>query len=471
MEWRLDLELRQWQAEAIATWISSNSRGVVEAATGTGKTTLACAAASLLHERFGDGLRVVIVVPTIALAKQWRAEFGSRLAIPQSRLGEQHSQEEVSWDPSKPVLVTVLNTASTRLAEVVSGWKREGHHVLLIVDECHRAGASSRARIFDAPFDSALGLSATPERADEGEQEHIYPNIGRKIFEYPLLQALDDGVLSELTALDIYVDFAPDEVRAWEQSAHDLSTSISALRRSHPDLDVGSARFFDELSRLAADGDSEAKRVVGVLAARRRLITDSEQRALAADAALSWIHQSKKRAIIFHETITSAERTLGFLNKVGSKVVLEHSGMAASDRAQAIDVFRGGRVDLLVTVRALDEGLDVPEAELALIVSGSRSHRQRIQRIGRILRQRDGKHARVITLLVRGTPEESVVGARDAERLGDHRVRHHRFMPGASFDELFAIDSTHRPDHGLFRRVNDRLTYRFLVSGRPSNDL
>ena len=265
-KWHVGVDLRKWQTDALQRWQQAGHRGVVEAATGTGKTTLACAAIEQLHIKHGDNLRIAVVVPTIALAKQWRSELGSRLALSPSMIGEQHSKEEVSWDSSKPVLVTVLNTASKRLPAVAQSWADESRHVLLVVDECHRAGAPSFAKIFDAPFSSALGLSATPERADDGEKEFVYPNIGAKIFESPLLQALDDRVLCELTAVNLYVDFTSSGSTLG--AVLDGSQLVDRVIGAHTELDM-SSQVLHAVAQLAENEDEHARRLVGVLARRR----------------------------------------------------------------------------------------------------------------------------------------------------------------------------------------------------------
>ena len=458
----MGVDLRAWQTDALQRWQQAGHRGVVEAATGTGKTTLACAAIEQLHIEHGDNLRVAIVVPTIALAKQWRSELGVRLALSPSIIGEQHSKEEVSWDTSKPVLVTVLNTASKRLPAVAQSWADEGRQVLLVVDECHRAGAPSFSRIFDAAFGSALGLSATPERADDGEEEFVYPNIGVKIYEYPLLKALDDGVLCELTAVNLYVTFTSSEKTRWEQSSTDLSNALNGLLKAHPRLDMSSPQFFNAVGQLAENEDGHARRLVAVLARRRDLISTCEARQICAEKVMAWIAQGGRRSIVFHDTIIGAKRSEQFLTAQGCKSVLEHSQLKNDERIEAITAFRSGRARALVTVKALDEGLDVPDADVGLIVAGSRSHRQRIQRIGRVLRQGDEKNAVVVTILVKGTPEETVVGARDNDRLGVHRVRHHLCEPGVNVDDLIVTPSSYSPDASLMRAALDRLTYRAL---------
>jgi superfamily II DNA or RNA helicase len=112
---------------------------------------------------------------------------------------------------------------------------------------------------------------------------------------------------------------------------------------------------------------------------------------------------------------------------LGITASIDHSQMKTDDRSRERASFSSGRARAMVAVRSLDEGVDVPEAEIAIIASGSRSKRQRIQRMGRVLRHLEDKHALCISILVRGTVEESVTGAKDADLVGAGRVRHHRF--------------------------------------------
>ena len=122
----------------------------------------------------------------------------------------------------------------------------------------------------------------------------------------------------------------------------------------------------------------------------------------------------------------------------------------------------------MVAVRSLDEGVDVPEAEIAIIASGSRSKRQRIQRMGRVLRFVEGKQALCVSLLVRGTVEETVTGAGDARLVGPKRVRHHhygRISAEVAFDPS-SPSGYSPPTAGLSTDV-DRVTYRFIQRVPP----
>lgn len=191
-------------------------RGVVEAATGTGKTLVALGAIEELRRERGSYLRVVIVVPSKVLASQWRRELEHTLNVPPHVIGEQHSDVVTEFDPDRHlVLLTVVNTARANLRRVLGGWRRHNLTSLLIVDECHRSGSEFNARIFDGAYDFSLGLSATPERDDGGHLRHVYPGLGSPVYRYPLLDALDDGVLAPLRSVNLYVDFDRAERDRW----------------------------------------------------------------------------------------------------------------------------------------------------------------------------------------------------------------------------------------------------------------
>jgi superfamily II DNA or RNA helicase len=129
-----------------------------------------------------------------------------------------------------------------------------------------------------------------------------------------------------------------------------------------------------------------------------------------------------RRTIVFNETIEQAEHVADLVRQAGISAVVDHSKMHQRDRTASHARFRSGGADCLVVVRAADEGLDVPDADQALITSGTLNPRQRVQRLGRIVRL-GGQQPRALSLLARGTPEETVVAGRDLELLGVSRVR------------------------------------------------
>jgi superfamily II DNA or RNA helicase len=428
---------------ALASWKDAGRRGVVEAATGTGKTAVAFAAIEQLRDVHGDALRVAIVVPTKVLARQWRTALETEVGIPRSFVGEQHSAAKTQWTPQHPVLVTVLDTARRNLAVVLKAW--QGKPVLLVVDECHRAGSEHNAKIFDQRATYTLGLSATPERDDNGHVDHVYPGLGQPVYRYPLLDALDDGVLAPLTSINLYVDFTSAELVAWEDLRDQIRQAIRKLEWEFPELELAGADFLKSVGRLAEREHPTALRLMALLAERRELLATAEGRVACQRTLLRWLAGTDDRALVFHETIKSAEASRDELLELSVPVSIDHSKLNREERDGEEQRFRSKISRVYVAVRALDEGVDVPDASVAVIAAGSRSRRQRIQRFGRVLRHEADKKAIVVSILVRGTPEEAGVGGRDASIVGPLRVRHHRW-PGVPIESaLVAPDSTYKP--------------------------
>lgn len=460
--WAVGAPLREWQVEAIDSWWRHGQRGVIAAATGTGKTIAACAAIERLHEAHGDRLRVAVVVPTIVLAKQWARELRETLHLDPRRISQMHSDAQTDPDKSRPVLVAVLNSARNGLQPILTAWAKEGAHTLLIVDECHRAGAPANAKIFKSPFQSALGLSATPERPDRGDEEYIYPALGNQVYTYSLRRALDDGVLAPLTSLNLYVDFTATEQERWDDSTRLLAESLARLRSDYPTIDFTTQKAFTTIGQLADEGDRTAQRVVASISDRRSLLSECSARRRCVEEIFTWMLDSNPKALVFHETISSATASHQRLRQLGITAVIDHSALPSAERAQSTDAFRRTATRVMVAVRSLDEGVDVPEADVAVIVAGSRTRRQRIQRIGRVVRRQAGKSAIVISILTRGTPEESITGAQDAELLGEERVLHVRWPQKSLNDALSGARSSYQPD-GMVSEV-DALTFRALNS-------
>lgn len=384
--------LRPWQVAALTEWRGSNRRGIVAAATGTGKTRVAVEALRDLDERWIG----VVVAPTKALQAQWVGVLSQALSMHPARIGTLGG-DRPSLQMEQRLVVSVLNSARDRLPDLVNHWHSTGQRVLLVVDECHRAGAKeTAASLWSVPYDSTLGLSATPERGDDGLDDVLVPALGPVLYRYPLVDALDDGVLSSFACVNLYLDL--DEISLAEY--REIEARIRGL---------GSSANAASLTRLRAQQDQILRRAGGRTVAMRGLLG-----AGLLDA---------RRSLLFHETIEQAESTSTVLQELGIPHALEHSKLAPDARTQALRRFGSGSVETLVTVKALDEGIDVPEANLAVIFSGTMNARQRIQRAGRIVRP-SGSGATLVSLLARNTAEELEVGARDAELFGASRVNH-----------------------------------------------
>ena len=446
-QWPQDPRLYDWQHAALSAWLSAGRRGIVAAVTGAGKTRAGLAAVEnhLLTDRRS---RAVVLVPTIELMHQWRRELAGWFGVAESAILACGGGELDSVADGR-VIVYVAASASKWLPEEVNEASTEGS-VLLVADECHRYGADAYGRALDGIYGATLGLSATPERDyDSGMEDRVIPAIGEVVFDYGYEQGLDEGVITDFSIAFVALDFDPSERVDYDT----YSDRIAELRRSldsrYPYLRSG-RDFFAQLNLIASrEHDPLALAYLGAVGGRRAVLMDAEAR----EEFVAWMVDAlpaKRKAILFHERIEGAEWLAAVLAQGGIAAAAHHSGLSRQERAEALARFRDGRVRVLVAPRTLDEGIDVPDADLAVIVAGSTVKRQRIQRIGRVLRRASGKEgAQVVVLYVRGTREDP------AERPEGDRF----------FEVMEGLD---RASHFHWPHEGDELAYWLQATPSPS---
>jgi len=384
--WTLKTPPRKWQEAALERW-QIQKRGVASVVTGGGKTIFAFLCMEKFLQEFSNA-RFLILVPTITLLDQWYVSLQEDFGVPETDIACFSSQEK----PARPsrVNILVINTAR-KLVKKLAG----GGHCFLIVDECHRAGSPENAKALKGIFAAALGLSATPVREyDDGFQTHVVPTLGPVIFEYDYVQAFNDKVITPFDLINVQIDFLPNE-----KAEYDKLTRRAAL-------------LFKK-TKVGAENDSKLKRVLQMRAGV------SAQAKMRIPVAAKIVEQHRGiRTIIFHERIGAATLLWEILKKRDHSVCLYHSRLSPSWRRDNLRLFRQGVFDVLVSCRALDEGMNVPETAVAVIASSTASHRQRIQRLGRVLRPSRGKDKAVIYTLFATVQEEKRL-QNEAARLED----------------------------------------------------
>jgi superfamily II DNA or RNA helicase len=229
-----------------------------------------------------------------------------------------------------------------------------------------------------------LGLSATPVRDfDDGFERFIAPALGPIIYEYDYAAARADGVISPFELHNFHF-----ELTERERSRYDDLTRRVARRLK------------------AVDDDVDDLMVKRLLLARAQVSMNSPRRNAATVAVAERL---AKPMLIFHERIASADTISRLLDRRGHRVAVYHSKLGASIRRRNLEMFRINQVDVLVTCRALDEGLNVPSASAAVIGASTRSTRQRIQRLGRVLRPSPGKKLASVATLYATDVEQQVL--------------------------------------------------------------
>lgn len=402
-----EVRLYPWQVEALDAWRSQAGRGVVEAVTGTGKTMVGIAAAA---EELARGGQVLVLVPTRELLDQWvrlLARHGPRHART-GCLGGGNRDDPGSCD----VLVAVVNSA--RDADLRP--RRPGG--LLVADECHRYGSDGNRVALKADFPRRLGLSATYARADDGHLTWLDPYFGGTCFRMGYRRAIDDAVIAPFTVDLVGVELDPVERAEYDELTAVLSAAWAKLIASGlvPVEPVGA--FFAAAARLARSGDhsvgaTTARQVLYALQERRRLLAETPAKGGALGGLIPAL-RSCDRAIVFTQSISGAQSATALLRAGGLQVAAIHSGLPPPERRALLAGFGDGSLQILAAPRVLDEGVDVPAADLAVILAASRSRRQMIQRMGRVLRRKpDGRAARFVVVFVVGTVEDPALGAHE----------------------------------------------------------
>jgi len=365
--------LREWQKIALREWRQQGFRGIVEVVTGGGKTIFAQACMRSFAETHPE-CRYLIVVPTVALLDQWHVSLREDLGVPTEVI----STFPNGGDTSAPTLINimVMNSARTK-AEVVSN----AGATMLIVDECHRAGSEANAHALRGQHVATLGLSATPERQyDEGLEKTIVPALGPIIYRYGLDDASRDQVIAPFELVNVSVEMLEDEATEYKR----LSRALGRL-----------------VARVA---DADSKEKLEALLRRRARVAASAAMRVPVAARIVERHRGV-RTLIFHEDIGEAEKLGTLLRARNHSVTIYHSRIAASVRRDNLRLFRRGVFDVLVSCRALDEGVNIPETRVAIIASATASSRQRIQRLGRVLRPAPGKDSATVYTLYASAPE------------------------------------------------------------------
>lgn len=351
---------------------------MVEVVTGGGKTIFALECAREL-QKLNPETKTLIIVPTQALADQWFVEISTFFQIDERRIillsGDKKYKIEHDF------AICVINSARNVVEHYCSNYP-----TFLIVDECHRAGSPENSRALGGQHVAALGLSATPERQyDGGFEQHIVPVLGPVIYRYNYVDAARDGVLAAFSLINIEVEFLRDERVAYR----DLSKRIAGAY---------------------AHGNEE---VVESLLRRRAAV--STNAAMRVPVAARLVDQHKgERAVVFHERTDAADTICANLRARGHRATIYHTGIGPNLRRDNLRLFRKGIFDVLVCCKALDEGINVPETQVGILASSTASNRQRIQRLGRLLRPAPGKaHATIYTVFATEEEKKRLIGEKE----------------------------------------------------------
>ena len=363
--------LRPEQAEALAAWQRVGGRGQIIMPTGTGKTEVALAAMAQ------TGVSTLVVAPIRDLMYQWHRRVLKGLGYDSGIVGD-------NLHNLQPVTVTTYDSAYIHMGEIGAGFG------LVIFDEEHHLPGPCRreaAILCAAPL--RLGLTATPERSD-GRHADLAWLVGPVACEVPFERARG-RTLADFDVVRVPVGLTPAEQDRYEAYSRHVRQFIAARRREQP------AYTWRDL--CAESGADPAARKAQKAYYLKKSIEDRAAEKLRVLEDLFRLHAGQRVLVFAGSNAMAMEVSRRFL----VPTILSHT--RKRERLVALDGFAAGRFPVIVANRVLDEGVDVPEAKVAVVIGGQASTRQAKQRLGRILRPTGTVRATLYEVVCQDTKE------------------------------------------------------------------
>ncbi len=361
------------QAEAVEAWWRAGRRGVVVLPTGSGKTYVA----QMLLERLGRG--ALVVTPTLDLMQQWYGVLGTAFDMEIGLVGGGYYEV-------RPITVTTYDSA------YIHAERLGNQFALQVYDECHHLPGpayTAAAELSIAPF--RLGLTATPERED-GAERILDRLIGPIVYRREIKE-LSGDYLADYEVETLRVRLSDAEREAYQQARAIYREFVTSKG-----IRFGGPQGWQQFLMMTSASEE----------GRRAFLAYREQKTIAqaADAKLRMLERllarhRHDRAIIF----TNDNATVYRISRQFLIPAITHQ-TKVKERHTTLARFNDGTYPFLVTSRVLNEGVDVPAANVGIVLSGSGTVREHVQRLGRILRRAEGKQARLYELVTEDTAEE-----------------------------------------------------------------
>ncbi len=416
-------ELRDYQEEAIKNWRKNGYVGIFEMATGTGKTFTAIRGIEKLLEDKGKGLLVVVACPYTHLIRQWTKEFSREGLVARSVFGSVSSwlgevrgelRDLSAGYVDYLVLVTTYDTfAKDHFSDLL-----QGRRVVLVCDEVHAVGTELRTEYLSETYEFRLGLSATPTRwLDPMGTDKIMSYFGPVVMEYSLHDAIASKRLVPYEYHIHAAELSQDEIEEYESLTKKIAMAYGRTRN-----------------------EEKERRLQLLLIKRRNIVKNASSKMASFEEILSSMGNPEKMLVY-----CSDKQIDGVLERLNKRSIIHHQFTYLEDtekRRELIDQFGGGVYQVLVAMKCLDEGVDIPPVESAILLASSGNPKEFIQRRGRLLRtcESTGKTKAVIHDIIVVPPKKSLeAGDSDLEKsiLRKELDRYHEF----SRDSLNPLES------------------------------
>ena len=363
--------LRPYQEAALCAWELSGRRGLVVLPTGSGKTRVALAAMAK------TGLSALCLVPTRVLLEQWLREIRAVYADKVGCFGD--GLRDLS-----PVTVATFERAYRHMDRLGNRFD------FLVIDEAHHFGSGLRDEALEMSIANArLGLTASPPR-QVSSLARLADLIGPPVYELAVSD-LAGRFLASFDAITLHLDLTDGERRTYEELMSVFRGAFVQFRRLVPE---GSWQDFARAAARSAEG----WRALSAFRQARKLLAFTSAKRQALRSLLNR-HQGS-RTLVF-----TADNESAYAIARAHLIMPLTCDIGAQERHDVLARFRTGELRALVSARVLNEGLDVPDAGVAIVVGGTLGEREHLQRVGRLLRPAPGKRALVYELVSRRTME------------------------------------------------------------------
>ena len=368
---------RDYQLEAINSWFDNGNKGIFEMATGTGKTFTAITALKRVISS-EKGLFCVVVCPYQHLVTQWSEDLDTEELKNICAFGSKNNwQNQLMNEILKLnmgykdylISVTTYDTFSSELFKnLVKTCKGE---IMLIGDEIHAVGSEKRQDGLLEEYQFRLGLSATPSRwLDDKGTELIMNYFGGTVFSFDLKRAIESGFLTRYSYFPHFIELTPEEMDEYKSYAKKIAIAMSK-------------------------NQSEKNESLNLLLIKRKkIITNAKNKLLEMKLILNSINRIKNCLIY-----CSPKQIKDVKEELARRGIIFHrftSKENVNDRKIIKRKFAIGEYSVLVAMRCLDEGVDIPSTELGIIMASSGNPKEYIQRRGRLLRNFPGKTKAII---------------------------------------------------------------------------
>lgn len=413
-----DIQLHDYQQEAINEWQNKGFVGIFDMATGTGKTYTGLGAVARLYEYLDNNLAVFIVCPYQHLVEQWLEDiekFNMKPIVGYSASSQKDWKKRlkdavIAFNLGVIEHFCFISTNATYSSNFVqSQVKKIKGNVVLMVDEAHNFGAEYLSSTLNPTIPYRLALSATLERhGDEEGTQKLFDYFGEKCIEYTLKKAIDSNQLTPYYYYPLVVSLTEDELDEYKRITAQVFKCSSRDKKGKLRLSEMGKMLLIKRARLVAAAQNKLVKLIEVMDKHKN---DSHMLIYCGAATLQ--DPGYVEGVIDAEEKRQIDIVADLLgNKLDMRVSKFTSEEKPDEREELKTAFAEGvHLQALVAIRCLDEGVNIPSIKTAFILASSTNPKEYIQRRGRVLRKYPGKdHAVIYDFITLPVALESMAG-------------------------------------------------------------